>query len=139
MRESVRIDPTYRADPRGSVAGVEPALHPDVQPLARLLGSWRGEGEGFYPTIDPFRYREEIVFEHVGDPFLLYRQASWQRDDDVPLHFERSFLRPGSLAGSWELMLAHPLGLTEIAQGLFEATPSSWPASASNVRRRDRP
>ena len=92
-------------------------MHPDVASLASLLGTWRGGSEGFCPTIEPFVYREAMVFEHVGDPFLLYRQESWLLDDDVPLHFERGFLRPGSEPGSWELTLAHPLGLVEISEG----------------------
>lgn len=95
-----------------------PALHPDLVPVAGLLGTWRGEGDGEYPTIDPFRYGEEIVFEHVGDAFVLYRQSSWLLDDEqTPLHLERGFLRPGTNPGSWELTLAHPLGLTEVAHG----------------------
>lgn len=102
---------------RDSVASM-PGPHPELEPLAFLLGTWRGEGDGEYPTIDPFRYGEEMVFEHVGDPFLLYRQSSWMLDDErTPLHFERGFLRPGAEPGSVELALAHPLGLTEISQG----------------------
>jgi hypothetical protein len=90
-------------------------LHPDVEQLAFLLGIWRGEGTGQYPTIDPFTYREEIAFEHVGDAFLLYRGSSWAADGS-PLHFERGFLRSGG-PGEVELCLAHPLGLTEVAHG----------------------
>lgn len=100
----------------------EPALHPDVEPFAFLLGTWRGAGSGEYPTIDAFRYGEELRFEHVGDPFLLYAQRSWLLDDQVPLHFERGFLRPGSRPGEVELTLAHPLGLTEIAEGTIRGT-----------------
>jgi hypothetical protein len=101
----------------------EPVLHQDVEPLAFLLGTWRGTGAGEYPTIDSFRYGEEMRFEHVGDPFLLYEQRSWLLGDDpMPLHFERGFLRPGSGPGAVELTLAHPLGLTEIAEGSIRGT-----------------
>jgi THAP4-like, heme-binding beta-barrel domain len=97
-----------------------PQPHPDVEPLAFLLGTWRGGGVGGYPTMEPFRYGEEMTFEHVGDPFLLYAQRSWA-DDGAPLHLERGFLRPGG-SGRVELTLAHPLGLTEVAEGELEGT-----------------
>ena len=97
-------------------------MHRDVEPLAFLLGTWRGEGRGRYPTIEPFAYREEIVIENVGDPFLLYRQSSWALSDGAPLHFERGFLRPGAATGEVELCFAHPLGLTEVAHGRLEGT-----------------
>jgi hypothetical protein len=101
----------------------EPALHADIEPFAFLLGTWRGGGSGDYPTIDPFRYGEEMRFEHVGDPFLLYAQRSWLLGDDpMPLHFERGFLRPGARPGEVELTLAHPLGLTEVAEGSIRGT-----------------
>jgi hypothetical protein len=92
------------------------ALHPDVRSLAFLLGTWRGEGKGDYPTIDAFSFGEEITVDHVGDAFLRVDQRSWLLDDGSPLHFERGFLRPGA-GDEWELTLAHPLGLTEIAHG----------------------
>jgi hypothetical protein len=98
-----------------------PALHEDVRVFAFLLGTWRGEGSGGYPTIEPFTYREEVVFEHVGDPFLLYRQESWSPSGE-PVHFERGFLRPGEAPGWLELCLAHPIGVTEMAHGRLDGS-----------------
>jgi hypothetical protein len=98
---------------------MEPALHPDVEPLAFLLGTWRGEGEGEWLVGESFRYGEEMTFEHVGDAFLLYLQRSWLLEDDSPLHFERGFLRPAG-PGRVELVLAHPLGIAEVAEGTLE-------------------
>jgi hypothetical protein len=96
-------------------------VHADLEPLSFLLGSWVGGGAGEFPTIGPFRYGEEMVFEHVGDPFLLYSQRSWLEPGAEPLHFERGFLRPAG-SGRVELVLAHPLGLTEVAEGTLEGT-----------------
>ena len=44
-------------------------------------------------------------------------QRSWLIIDEAPLHFERGFWRPGAAVADIELTLAHPLGLTEVAQG----------------------
>ena len=98
-----------------------PALHPDCEPLAFLLGTWRGEGEGEWPRGEPFRYGEEMTFEHVGDPFLMYSQRSWMLDDGAPLHFERGFFRPAA-PGRVEIVLAHPLGIAEVAEGTLDGT-----------------
>jgi hypothetical protein len=101
---------------------VDAAPHADLSKLAFLLGTWEGGGRGEYPTIEPFDYDEEIEIEHVGDPFLPYRQSSWLSSDHEPLHFEQGFLRPGPEPDEVELCLAHPIGLTEIAHGTLEGT-----------------
>ena len=95
-------------------------IHPSLEPLAFLVGTWRGEGEGEYPGVEPFRYREEISFEDVGDVFLLVTESSWTPDGG-PLHFERGALRPVG-AGSVDLTLAHPIGVAEVAEGTLDGT-----------------
>jgi hypothetical protein len=95
---------------------VDVALHSDIEGLRPLLGAWAGEGEGTYPTIDPFRYREEVVFGHVGKPFLAYRQATTRLDTGLPSHAEVGYLR-GVGGGRVELVLAHPTGIAEVAEG----------------------
>jgi hypothetical protein len=94
-------------------------LHADVEPLAVLLGTWTGEGEGSYPTIEPFRYREEVTFGHVGKPFLAYRQATVNLATGLPAHAEAGYLRAVGDAAI-ELVLAHPTGIAEVAEGSFE-------------------
>jgi hypothetical protein len=97
-----------------------PDMHPDLAPLAFLLGSWSGTGEGTYPTTSPFRFREEMRFEHVGEPYLLYAQWSWT-EDGSPSHFERGIVRPVH-PGRIEFALAHPIGVTEISEGTIDDT-----------------
>jgi nitrobindin-like protein len=99
---------------------VSPELPPSLEPLAFLIGSWRGEGEGEYPRFDPFRYTEELSFEHVGDPFLLVTESSWT-PDGAPLHFERGTLRPVG-DGRVDLTLAHPIGVAEVSEGTIDGT-----------------
>ena len=97
------------------------ALHPAVEPLAFLLGRWRGEGKGEYPTVEPFSYGEEIEFSHNGRPFLFYVQKTWNPDDGYPLHSESGYVRPVA-EGRLELVLSQPSGITEILAGTLSGT-----------------
>jgi hypothetical protein len=96
-------------------------LHPDVAVLGALLGTWRGAGRGVYPTVADFAYDEEVRFDHIGKPFLTYAQRTVLTDGRGPSHAETGFVRCGG-AGDVELVLAHPTGVTEIAQGTVTST-----------------
>lgn len=98
-----------------------PALHPNAEPFAFMLGTWSGQGEGSYPTIDGFQYWEEVTFGHVGKPFFAYGQKTKHAETDLPLHAENGFWRflPGGSA--IEVVMAHPTGVAELLSGAFIA------------------
>lgn len=95
-------------------------LAPECAPVAWLVGSWRGEGVGGYPTIDDFRFAQEISFEQVGKPFLTYQSRSWLLDADGervrPLATETGYWRPQE-GGRLEVLLSHATGYVEVWEG----------------------
>jgi THAP4-like, heme-binding beta-barrel domain len=99
---------------------MEPDLHPDLEPLKFLLGTWEGAGVGGYPTIESFHFGQEISFTHIGKPFLIYSSKTWRLDDEGslagPLGMETGYwrARPGNKV---EVVLAHPTGIVEIYVG----------------------
>ena len=86
-------------------------------PLGFLIGRWKGEGTGGYPTIEAFAYGEEVSFaQPPGKPFLSYTQRTWALDDGRPMHAERGYLRCPD-GTHVELLVAHPTGHVEVAEG----------------------
>jgi hypothetical protein len=98
----------------------EPEVHPDLEPIAFLLGRWEGAGVGGYPTIESFNFGQEIEFGHNGKPFLSYVSRTWLLDDDgnpvKPLATESGYWRPRP-ERQVEVLLAHPTGIVEIYIG----------------------
>ena len=93
-------------------------MHIACEPLRLLLGTWRGEGHGDYPTIEAFGYLEEVTFGHVGKPFLAYSQKTRHKDTGEPLHAETGYWRPVA-SDTLEVILAHPTGIAETTEGSF--------------------
>jgi THAP4-like, heme-binding beta-barrel domain len=102
-----------------------PEEHPAIAPLSFLLGRWEGAGVGGYPTIESFRFGQEIIFGHIGKPYLTYTSRSWRLDDYgskvEPLAMETGFWRPQP-DNKVEVLLAHPTGIVEIYLGEVAGT-----------------
>jgi len=102
-----------------------PEPHPDLAPLSFLLGTWEGAGVGGYPTIESFRFGQEINFSHNGKPFLIYASRTWLLDEDGnlirPAATETGYWRPQP-DGQIEVVLAHPTGIAEIYLGEITGT-----------------
>lgn len=97
----------------------EPELLAVMEPLRGLLGTWRGSGAGVYPTIDSFRYLEEVRFWHAGKPFLGYEQRTRSPDTGLAMHAESGFWRvvgPGRI----EALIVHPSGIAEVSTGSLD-------------------
>lgn len=95
-------------------------LHPNVAPLATLLGTWRGSAQGSYPTIAPFDYTDEWTFSHTGKPFIAFVQRTWSPAGQ-PMHTESGYLRcPGGDAV--EIVAALPTGQVESGVGRADVT-----------------
>ena len=90
-------------------------IAPGLLPVAGLLGTWRGDAAGSYPTIEDFSYTDEVVFTDVGKPFLHYLQRSWG-PTGAPMHTETGYLRLPA-PGTAEFVLAQPMGQTELCEG----------------------
>jgi THAP4-like, heme-binding beta-barrel domain len=113
-----------------------PEPHPDLAPVSFLLGTWEGAGVGGYPTIESFRFGQEITFSHIGKPFLIYSSRTWLLDEDGnlirPSHTETGYWRPQP-GGQIEVVLAQPTGIAEIYVG--EVTGSKVELSTDVVAR----
>lgn len=96
-----------------------PELLDVMEPLRGLLGTWRGSGVGVYPTIESFRYLEEVRFWHAGKPFLGYEQRTRSPDTGLAMHAESGFWRvvgPGRI----EAVIVHPSGIAEVSTGTLD-------------------
>ena len=96
-------------------------LDPALLPLSFLIGEWAGVGLGQYPTIEDFRFGQEVVVTYTpGKAVLDYESRSWLIDEAGekvrPLAREHGYWRPQP-DNQVELTLAHPTGIVEIWLG----------------------
>ncbi|CAM6108699.1 unnamed protein product [Calypogeia fissa] len=97
-----------------------PPMHPVLESsVSFLLGTWRGEGEGGFPTIQSFKYGEEIKLWHVGKPMMAYAQRTWKAASGEPMHAESGYFRPKP-DGSIEVVIAQSTGLAEVQKGTYD-------------------
>lgn len=90
-------------------------LSPNLAHLAPLLGTWRGDGHGEYPTITSFDYADEWQFLDVGKPFLLFVERTWNAAG-APMHTETGYLRAPT-PEKVEIVAALPTGQAELGVG----------------------
>ena len=63
--------------------------------LRQLVGTWDGSGQGRFPTIDDFTYREVLtVLEDADAGLLHYVQETWRNtaDGEAASHRETGFI-----------------------------------------------
>jgi hypothetical protein len=97
-------------------------LHPELMPLAWLIGTWRGKGRCEYPNIEGFEFAQEVSFNQDGQDHLNYFSRTWVIDSNSEI------VKPyDSEVGYWrlrdkevlEVVLSHNSGTNEGWLGLI--------------------
>jgi len=116
-------------------------LNPSLLALLPLVGVWRGEGVASYPTIDTYRFGQQVVAAHDGRGFLTWESRSWLLDDDGG--FVRQAARESGFwrvnahedgADTIEVLLTHSSGIIELYYGA-PLNQSSWELATDAVLR----
>ena len=112
-------------------------LHPLVENLRSILGTWRGTGEGSFPTLSAsFRYTEELCFEavHPTKPVIAYSHRTANAETGAPMHRESGFMKllPD---GGFTWTVAQATGMAEIADGSFDSATGEFLRPFSQIVR----
>ena len=95
-------------------------IHPNCAPLAWIIGSWRGNGQGDYPTIEGFHFGQEMLFQQDGRPFIHFMSRAWIEDDEGTVIREAAqetgFFRPQE-DRTLEVVMTHNTGFVEVWHG----------------------
>jgi hypothetical protein len=98
----------------------DPPLHPNVEPLEFLLGTWEGRSEGLWIPDRRVVFRDRMEFGHVGNPALSFRQQTWL-DDGRASHGESGYLAIDE-HGVVTWTIAEPSGVVEVHTGRAHGT-----------------
>ena len=106
-----------------------------VEPLEWLIGTWRCEdsAQGSFPTINDFKYGEELTFSNVGQPMLNMSSFTWHPEKKVPMHQETGFLRIKPGTNQVCLVLSHNFGITTVEEGTLDGHSISF--ESTNIGR----
>ncbi|XP_056420683.1 peroxynitrite isomerase THAP4 isoform X2 [Hyla sarda] len=96
-----------------------PPLNPAVAPLAWMLGTWVSDppGEGEFPSIPSFRYKEEAVISHAGQPMLNFMFCASNPETGKPMHRECGFIRMKPGTKQVAFICAQNTGVVEVEEG----------------------
>ncbi|KYQ91022.1 DUF1794 family protein [Tieghemostelium lacteum] len=110
-------------------------VHPNLTKLQWLIGTFKGKGNGIYPTIKPFTYQETIEFTSNGKPFLFYVQKTLG-ENGLPLHAESGYLRcpPNGIP---ELIISQPTGIADIYSGEITDNNTTLTFKLKSIQRTD--
>ncbi|MEE1930411.1 FABP family protein [Streptomyces sp. TRM 70351] len=106
-------------------------LHPDLVPLAFLLGNWTGAGVADFPgpsgAAEQGNFGQELSFRHDGRDFLEYASHTWLLDGEGskvrPLESESGYWRISS-DRKVEAVMVRDQGVAEVWYGeLAEGKP----------------
>ena len=94
-------------------------LHPDLTPIAWMIGRWEGSGKATYPGTEDFDFGQQIDFATMaGTTCITSRRRSKsmiRAGDQAPWHGDR-FWRPQP-DGSLEVVMCHAAGYAEVWYG----------------------
>lgn len=100
-----------------------------MEPFKWLLGEWKGEGVGGFPTMESFRYSDYMYLRLLEDsfenePIIHFEQIAWvvEKDEKSFKHWETGFIRPvnNQQSGSFEFHVTHNTGRIEVLTGDFQ-------------------
>lgn len=106
-------------------------MHRDdvIDALRSLVGTWTGRGEGAFPTIDSFAYREEtVITTRDGVDGIHFEQRAWKALPDggeETSHWESGFFLVDD-AGQVDLLNAQESRRVEVLAGEMGGESGDW-------------